>query len=176
VQIAGAAHAHRAVHLGFRVAQSGDGGRGDVRDLVRHRDQRQVLALPEGGAGVFADRLCGGRACGRGSGPGALHAGVHVGLVVVVDVENVVAALEHAGQTAESDVHGAAVSALPGTGGFDGLAVGSVALRMVATAAHHPLGEAADFEFRAAEVRETGLRVVQAWVFLPSPYLHECWW
>lgn len=84
-----------------------------------------------------------------------------------------------------------------GTGGFDGLAVGSVALRMAAAApcpvvliphrpgpfrevmhaargvspvvvgfdAHHPVGEAADFAFSAAEARGALLRVVQAWAF-----------
>jgi nucleotide-binding universal stress UspA family protein len=87
-----------------------------------------------------------------------------------------------------------------GTGGFPGLAVGSVALRMAAAApcpvvlapqrpgtfgdgthaahsadgaaevvvgfdAHHPVGEAADFAFSAAEARGARLRVVQAWAF-----------
>lgn len=84
-----------------------------------------------------------------------------------------------------------------GTGGFDGLAVGSVALRMAAAApcpavlvpqssgalgegmraegdaarvvvgfdAHRPVGEVADFAFRAAEARGARLRVVQAWAF-----------
>ncbi|MFF3335569.1 universal stress protein [Streptomyces sp. NPDC002888] len=84
-----------------------------------------------------------------------------------------------------------------GTGGFEGLAVGSVALRMAAAApcpvvlvpqrpgtfgegmyaardaarvvvgydAHHPVGEAADFAFSAAEARGALLRVVQAWAF-----------
>jgi len=85
-----------------------------------------------------------------------------------------------------------------GTGGFDGLAVGSVALRMAAAApcpvvlvphrhagafgermhaargaaqvvvgfdAHHPVSEAADFAFSAAEARGARLRVVQAWAF-----------
>ncbi len=85
-----------------------------------------------------------------------------------------------------------------GAGGFDGLAVGSVALRMAAAApcpvvlvpqravdsfgaerlrtggaaqvvlgfdAHHPVSEAADFAFSAAEARGAPLRVVQAWAF-----------
>ncbi|MFJ1973861.1 universal stress protein [Streptomyces sp. NPDC087903] len=85
-----------------------------------------------------------------------------------------------------------------GTGGFGGLAVGSVALRMAMAApcpvvlvprrpdgafgeathagrdaaqmvvgfdAHHPVGEAADFAFSAAEARGARLRVVQAWTF-----------
>lgn len=85
-----------------------------------------------------------------------------------------------------------------GTGGFDGLAVGSVALRMATAApcpvvlvpqqhtdafgggmhtargtaqvvvgfdAHHPVSEAADFAFSAAEARGARLRVVRAWSF-----------
>ena len=52
-----------------------------------------------------------------GPGPGrcrarTLHARVHVGLVVVTDVEHIVAALEHPGEGAEADVDGGAVTAL----------------------------------------------------------------
>ena len=42
----------------------------------------------------------------------ALHARVHVALVVVTDVEHVVVPLEHPGETGEADVEGAAVAAL----------------------------------------------------------------
>ena len=42
----------------------------------------------------------------------ALHAGVHVGLVVVADEEHVVVSLEHPRQAGEADVHGAAVAPL----------------------------------------------------------------
>ena len=41
-----------------------------------------------------------------------LHAGVHVRLVVIADIEHVVVAFEHAGQAAEADVGRAAVTAL----------------------------------------------------------------
>ncbi len=51
------------------------------------------------------------RAAGRRR-AGALHAGVHVALVVVADEEHVVVALEHPRQAAEADVDGAAVAAL----------------------------------------------------------------
>ena len=47
VQVARAAQLHGALDLGLEVAQVGDGGGGDVRDLVRHRDQRRALALAE---------------------------------------------------------------------------------------------------------------------------------
>jgi hypothetical protein len=56
--------------------------------------------------GVVAVRAAGGRRAG------ALDAGVHVGLVVVADVEDVVVALEHPGEATEADVDGAAVAAL----------------------------------------------------------------
>ncbi|WP_330347157.1 universal stress protein [Streptomyces sp. NBC_00582] len=79
-----------------------------------------------------------------------------------------------------------------GSGGFDGLAVGSVALRVAAAAAcpvvmvparpfggsgngtpavvagfdaHRPVGEVADFAFAAAGSRGAPLRVVRAWAF-----------
>ncbi len=68
--------------------------------------------MPEGVAGALADRL-GGRGAGRGRGRArTLHPGVHVGLVVVADVEHVVVALEHAGQAGQPDVDRPAVAAL----------------------------------------------------------------
>ena len=48
---------HRALDLRLEVVQVGDGRGRDVRDLVRHRDQRRVLALAEDVAGLVADRL-----------------------------------------------------------------------------------------------------------------------
>src|SRR5205807_1860122 len=109
---AGAVHAHRAVHFVLQVAQVGHGRGGHVGDLVRHRDPGHVLALPEHVAGRRADGRRGGGARGRWRRAGALHAGVHVRLVVVTDVEHVVVTFEHAGQTGEADVDGAAVAAL----------------------------------------------------------------
>ena len=63
-------------------------------------------------ARLGADRLGGGGAGGGRGGAGALHAGVHVRLVVVADVQHVVVALEHAGQAGHADVDRAAVAAL----------------------------------------------------------------
>ncbi|GGY35435.1 universal stress protein [Streptomyces djakartensis] len=84
---------------------------------------------------------------------------------------------------------GLLVIGMRGTGGFDGLAVGSVALRTAAAApcpvvlvphrcgglpdgqvvlgfdGRRPAGEVADFAFSAAEARGARLRVVQAWAF-----------
>ena len=60
VQVAGAVELHRAVHLVLQVAQPGDGGRGHVRDIVRHRDQGRVLALAERSARLGSDDRGGG--------------------------------------------------------------------------------------------------------------------
>ena len=61
---------------------------------------------------ALADRGRRRRAGGGRRRAGTLDAGVHVGLVVVADVEHVVVALEHPGQAGETDVDGAAVPAL----------------------------------------------------------------
>ena len=62
--------------------------------------------------GFGPDRLGRRRARRRRRRARALHAGVHVGLVVVADEEHVVVALEHARQAPESDVDGPAVAGL----------------------------------------------------------------
>ena len=59
---------------------------------------------------VDADRAGGGPGA-DGRGARALEAGVHVGAVVVADVEHVVAALHGAGERLQADVVGAAVAA-----------------------------------------------------------------
>ena len=79
---------------------------------MRHRDQRRALALPEHVPRFRADGLGRGGARGGRGGARALHAGVHVSLVVVTDVEHVVVSLEHPRQARHADVHGAAVAAL----------------------------------------------------------------
>ena len=112
VQVAGAVEVHRPGGLVLQVAQVGHGGGGHVGDLVRHRDQRGVLALAEPVARLGPDSLGGGGARGRRGGSGALHAGVHVRLVVVADVLHVVVALEHPGQAGHADVDRTAVTAL----------------------------------------------------------------
>ncbi len=112
VQVARAADLHRGLDLRLEVAQLGDGGGRDVGDLVRHRDQRRALALAEHVPRLRSDGLRGGRARGGRRGARALHAGVHVRLVVVTDVEHVIVALEHPRQARHPDVHGAAVAAL----------------------------------------------------------------
>ena len=112
VDVARAADAHGFGDLVFQVTQVRHRGRGDIRNLMRHRNLRQVLALTEDIAGIGADRHRRGRAGRRWRGAGALHASVHVGLVVVADVKHIVVAFEHARQAAKANVGGAAVAAL----------------------------------------------------------------
>mgnify|MGYP003694499833 CR=1 FL=1 len=101
------------VTLRFEIAQVRDARGRDVRNAVRHRDQRHVLAGPEDVARRSRPDRRRRRGARRGRRrAGALHAGVHVGLVVVADVEHVVVALEHPRQAAEADVGRAAVAAL----------------------------------------------------------------
>ena len=64
-----------------------------------------------------------------------LHAGVHVGLVVVADVEDVVVALEHPGQAGHADVDGAAVAALGQHADVTGRSSAAAAATPVATEA-----------------------------------------
>ena len=92
--------------------QVGDARGRDVRDAVRHREERHVLAGAERVAGLVAEGGRRARARGGGRRARALHARVHVRLVVVTNVEHVVVALEHARQAPEADVHRAAVAAL----------------------------------------------------------------
>ncbi len=112
MDVARAAKFHRVLHLGFKVVQVRNRGGRDVRDLVRHGDGGDELALAEFIAGMRAHRHGGGSARCRRRGGRALHAGIHVRLVVVADVQHIIVALEHAGQATEPDVGGAAVAAL----------------------------------------------------------------
>ena len=98
--------------LVLEVAQLRHRGRGDVRDLVRDGQKRDVLPLTEHVSRLRADGLGGGGSCSGRGGAGPLDTGVHVPLVVVTDKEHVVVALEHARQAPESDVHCAAVTGL----------------------------------------------------------------
>ena len=73
----------------------------------------RFLPVPNTLPGASPTAMRGGCARGRrGCARGSLDAGVHVGLVVVADVEHVVVALEHPGQAPEADVGGAPVAAL----------------------------------------------------------------
>ena len=112
VDVAGAVDLHGPGDLVLEVVEVGHRGGRHVGDPVRHRQLGHVLALPEGVPRMGADRLGGGRPCRRRRCPRPLHAGVHVGLVVVADEQDVVVALEHAREAAEADVHRAAIAGL----------------------------------------------------------------
>ena len=56
MEVAGAAHLHRALDLGLEIVELGHGRSSHVQDLVRHRDQRRVLPLAEHVAGLVSDR------------------------------------------------------------------------------------------------------------------------
>ena len=112
LDIARAVNAHRLGHLALEVVQVGDGRGRDIGNAVRDRDLRHELAGAEDVARLLAHRRRRRGARRRRRRRRALHAGVHVGFVVVADVEHVVVALEHAGQAAEADIGRAAVAAL----------------------------------------------------------------
>ena len=77
-----------------------------------HCNQRHTLTLVKRIAGLWPDGWRGRRTrCSR-SGAGALHAGIHVRLVVVADIKHVVIALEHARQAAQPDVRRTSIAAL----------------------------------------------------------------
>src|ERR1039457_161546 len=112
VDITRAAYVHRLAYLVFQITQIGHRRRGDIRNVVRHGDLRHVFALAEHVARLGTDRHGGRGTRRRRCGRRTLHASVHVGFVVVTDVQHIVVALEHSRQTTKADVGGAAVAAL----------------------------------------------------------------
>ena len=82
----------------------------DVGHAVIGDDRREVLAALDLALLCLADLRRGGPSAKR-RGRGALDAGVHVGAVVVADVDHVVPALHGPGERLESDVVGPAVAA-----------------------------------------------------------------
>src|SRR5208283_5252076 len=95
VYVTGTVDLHRAFDLELEIVELSDRRGSHVRDSVRHGDARQVLSLTEHVARLRPYSL-GRRGSGRRwRGAGALHAGVHVRLVVVADEQHVVVALEH---------------------------------------------------------------------------------
>ena len=112
MDVTGAMDLHRAFDLELEIVELGDRRGRDVRDAVRHGETREVLALTEHVARLGPDGLGGRGSSRRRRGARALHAGVHVGLVVVADEQHVVVALEHSRQAAEADVDRTAVAGL----------------------------------------------------------------
>ncbi len=98
-----------ALDLDAQVVPVRRGRLRDVRDVVGDGDRGHVLSLL-GLAPALGARRARGRARGEWRGAGALHAGVHVRLVVVADEQEAVAALERAGERLQADVVGAAVA------------------------------------------------------------------
>ena len=80
--------------------------------IVSLKDAAFVQLLPEIVAFVARLRHRRRGTRGRGRRGAALHAGIHVRLIVVADVEHIVIAVEHAGEAAHADIGGAAVTAL----------------------------------------------------------------
>ena len=76
--------------------------------MGRH-DVEQALLLREAAVLALA-RRCGGRGGAEGGEARLLDARVHVGLVVVADVEHVVVAVDGAGERLQADVRRAAVA------------------------------------------------------------------
>ena len=82
--------------LGDVLEVPDEGGLGHIGDVVGRQDLGEVLLLL-GLAGDDAARRGRGGVREMGGGGGALEAGIHVGLVVVADVDHVVAPLHGAG-------------------------------------------------------------------------------
>ena len=112
MQIARAMNAHRLDYLVLEVVQIGDRGGGDIGDAVSDGDLGHALAGAENIARLRTHGRRRGGARRRRRRRGTLYAGVHIGFVIVADIEHVIVALEHAGQAAEADVGGAAIAAL----------------------------------------------------------------
>ena len=82
----------------------GNGGGGGVGHVMRHHDLHQILVVH----GLARGRRGGGGRKRRGA--AALNAGIHIGLVVIADIEDVLVALHRAAERLQADIHGAAVT------------------------------------------------------------------
>ena len=112
LNIARAAERHGFRHLGLEVVEIRDARRRDKGNVVGDGDLGRELPGSKDISGLGTEnRGRGGARRWRRRGR-ALHAGVHVALVVVANVEHVVVALEHAGKAPKADVGGAAIPAL----------------------------------------------------------------
>src|SRR5699024_8644537 len=97
------------LHLADEVGHVGGGGGGAVGYAV-HREYEGHVFLRLLLAGELAAQRGGGGARALGGGGAALIARVHIALVVVADVEDVLAALRRAGQALEAAVGAGAVA------------------------------------------------------------------
>jgi hypothetical protein len=112
MDVACAVNAHRLDDLALQVVEVGDRCSRDIGNAVGHRDLRHALAGAEHVAGLRSHRRRGGGAGGGRRRRRALHTGIHVGFVIVADVEHIIVALEHSRETAEADVRRSTVAAL----------------------------------------------------------------
>ncbi|OIQ70809.1 hypothetical protein GALL_475770 [mine drainage metagenome] len=112
MNIARAMDRHGLFDLVFKIAQVGHRGGRDIGNLMCHGNLRHIFTLTKLIAGVRAHDHGGGGTRSRWGSAGALHTGVHVGLVVIADIEHIVIAFEHPRQAAKTDVGRAAVAAL----------------------------------------------------------------
>ena len=111
MDVACAVHAHRLFNLALQIPKVRYRRGCDIRNAVRHGDERHVLALTPLIARFAPGNLRGGRSCRRRRCRRTLHAGIHIGLVVVADIEHIVITLKHARKAAEADIGRAAVAA-----------------------------------------------------------------
>ena len=112
VQVSGPVELHSPLDLGFGIMEIGDRRCGDMVNAMGHGETGKIFALSENIARFTADGLSRRRASCWWCGPGSLHAGIHVGLVVVADEQYVVVALEHSRETTEPDVDRPSVTGL----------------------------------------------------------------
>ena len=106
----GALRRKRLLCLGDEVFPVADRGLGDVGDVMGGHDAREVLAALLL-ALLGAANLAGSGPCAMRCSAGALDTGIHVGAVVVADIDHVVTALHGTGEALQADVVGAAVAA-----------------------------------------------------------------
>ena len=85
---------------------------------MRHGDSRYIFTLAKHVSGFFPYRLGGSRTGSGGSRPASLHPGIHIGAIVIADIEDVVVTFEHPRQAAHPDIHGAAIASLGNHPGF----------------------------------------------------------
>ncbi len=96
----------------LQVMEVGDGSRGHIRNAMRHGNAGKVFANPYRIPRFRSYGLGSIGPCSRWGGARALNPGVHIGLIVIADIQHVIIAFEHSGKTTKSDVHGCPITSL----------------------------------------------------------------
>ena len=109
VDVLGSSDLRCLFHLAHEVVQIADAGSCGVGDAVSGNDLEHVFLRSEIAADVFACRRRGGFGA-EGGQRAFLDAGVHVGFVVVADVQDVVIAVDGAREGLDADIRRAAVA------------------------------------------------------------------